>query len=118
MFHAYQDIYYQGGISQYSNTGEVNIEFEAKLYKDVTTVLEIGCCSAFNDYSNAPENIKDQYFKWVERIAENPSELTSQDYLSWLKLFNQYHPKYSSPIHADLKAPEALYSIFYSSSCF
>ena len=112
------DAFYPGGTSQYGTTGKVNIEFEAKLYKDVTTVLDISCCSAFNDYSNAPGNIKTQYRNWVEKIAENPNELTSQDYTSWLKLFNQYHPKYSSPVHSDLKAPEALYSIIYSSSCF
>ncbi len=84
------------------------------MYKDVTTVLEISCCTAFNDL-NFPKKVRDDYFSWVLPIAENANELTSQTYLSWLERFNQYHPEYSSPIHSELSAPEALYSIIDSS---
>ena len=87
------------------------------MYKDVTTVLEISCCTAFNDL-NFPKKVRDDYFSWVLPIAENANELTSQTYLSWLKRFNQYHSEYSSPIHSELSAPEALYSIIDSSPCF
>lgn len=41
VFHAYQNTVYQGGTTQYSRykPGNTNIEFEAKLFKDIRTAL-------------------------------------------------------------------------------
>ena len=52
LFHAWQDAYYPGGTAQYGKDaygnklpGYVNIEFEAKVFKD--TIMEFGSYSAF-----------------------------------------------------------------------
>jgi hypothetical protein len=114
-FHAFQDAFYAGGISQYYNAaGNVNIEFEAKLYRDITAA---NCCMAFYE-SSAPQSVKDQYTRWIQSLQENPFSITSTDYQKWLKLFNQYTNSYSSPLSSNLSYPHAIDHIINISNCF
>lgn len=105
LFHALQDSYYSGGTSQYTTTGKVNIEFEAKLFKDVMV-----CCGAFN-IGNAPSNINGDYSLWVLDLGGDPSKITYSDYQKWLGLFNQYTPEYASPVSPNLNSPSLLKSL-------
>lgn len=73
------------------------------------------CCMAFYE-STAPQNILDDYKKWVFSI--NPANISSKDYQKWLRLFNQYKTKYSSPFSSDLSYPHALDHIINMSNCF
>jgi hypothetical protein len=94
---------------------EVNIEFEAKLYRDISAPY---CCQAFFE-TTAPKNVKEGYRKWVDTLWKNPSSLTQNDYQKWLNLFNQYTNKeYSSPLSPHLNTPDALNSIITLSKCF
>lgn len=111
LFHAAQDNYYSGGITQYTNTGRVNIEFEAKLYKDI---MAIACCGAFQ-IGTAPEEVKNSYEVWVRTIQDDSSNISDMQYQYWLNLFNQYTPGYSSPLSPNLSSPNALKSLI--SSC-
>jgi hypothetical protein len=112
-FHAYQDFFYDGGIAQYADLGRVNIEFEAKLYKDISNVK---CCDGFNN-EDCPQKIKDDYFDWISQLRENPASLTNSDYQKWLKFFDTYTPSYSSPFASNLSSPDALKSILSNSGC-
>jgi hypothetical protein len=91
LFHALQDAHYSGGISQYANVGYSNVEFEAKLYKDVVNI-NTGCCSMFpNDL--VPANISDSYLSLVISIQNlGPTSFTSGSYNYWVNLFRQYNP--------------------------
>jgi hypothetical protein len=113
-FHALQDHFYSGGISQYANTGKVNVEFEAKLYQDIG---KANCCLAF-DQSIVPYNLILNYMEWVNLIRSNPSNLSSKDYNYWINLFNQYSTAYSSPLSSNLSYPNALISVLSNSGCF
>jgi hypothetical protein len=108
LFHAMQDAYYPGGIAQYvSTTGKVQIEFEAKLYKDID--LEYGCCYIFQDPS-IPYEIRNGYTMWVESIRDTRN-ISNDDYQNWLGYFNQYHPRYNSSISSNLTSPSVLHSV-------
>lgn len=114
-FHAYQDMFYQGGIAQYKTTGKVNIEFEAKLYADITNTK---CCVAFHE-STAPKSTKDAYEKWIRSIQEKKTPITTADYQKWLAIYNQYAPpEYTSTQNPHLNTPDALFEIKSLSKCF
>ncbi|MGV8090409.1 MAG: hypothetical protein AB2L24_00905 [Mangrovibacterium sp.] len=104
LFHAVQDAYYPCGIAQYSNVGYSNIEFEAKLYKDV---IALGCCTMFPaDPEQFPElnDIKSEYYVLLDEIREQGcSTFTSESYESWVNLFRQYNPNtpYAGPVSGD-----------------
>ncbi|MFW5983516.1 MAG: hypothetical protein ACOCQ4_03360, partial [bacterium] len=102
------------GTSQYGTTGKVNIEFEAKLYTDLSNV---GCCIGFN-MASCPQKIKDDYLDWIIQLRKNPAGLLNADYQQWLKLFNTYSPSYSSPLASNLSSPDALKSIISNSKCY
>ena len=117
LFHAWQDAFYPGGISQYLNVGKVNIEFEAKLFKDISRNLDYGCCYIFGE-DNIPSKIKNDYYSWIESIQNNPALLLKEDYGKWLDLFNQYYPNYSSPKNNNLSLPSSLDKLINISNCF
>lgn len=107
LFHAFQDVFYSGGIAQYTSTGKVNIEFEAKLYKDI---MAFPCCDALN-IGTAPESLRNSYNIWVYSIQENSSNLSDSEYQFWLNQFNIYAAPYSSSASPSLSSPRALKSI-------
>lgn len=123
LFHAFQDAYYTGGIEQYGKDsignklpGYVNVEFEAKVFKDISRNLDYGCCYIF-DGMHIPIETRIAYFNWIESIQSNPALIT-EEYDEWLDLFNLYHPEYSSSKHDDLPLSSALNTLLGMSDCF
>ena len=119
LFHAWQDAFYPGGTTQYGKdaqgnklSGYVNIEFEAKIYKDILDNKNIynGCCYAFsedilskelyNEYINCIYDIRDSIID-SERDSEK-IDFDDSVYEYWLLIFNEYVKEYSSPISKDL----------------
>lgn len=89
LFHAAQDFYYQGGTDQYSNVGFSNIEFEAKLYKDIT---EWACCSMFVN-PDVPSEISNEYISMVQGFAQQGyTSFTPASYVMWVDRFRTYNP--------------------------
>ncbi|MDD4591112.1 MAG: hypothetical protein PHG06_11900 [Parabacteroides sp.] len=124
LFHAWQDAYYAGGIGQYGKDaqgnklpGYVNVEFEAKVFKDIARNLDHGCCYIFES-DNIPSQIRYAYYSWIESIQNNTEPLLGENYMTWLNLFNQYHPEYSSPTNDNLASPLLLNILINSSNCF
>lgn len=117
LFHAWQDAFYSGGIWQYRETGKVNIEFEAKVFKDIARNLDYGCCYIFGE-DHIPRDINIEYNSWIESIQSNPGLLLNEDYRRWLDLFNQYYPNYSSPKNNNLSLPSSLDKLINTSNCF
>lgn len=114
IFHALQDAFYPGGTAQYSSTGKVQIEFETKIFKDITIP---NCCYVFNE-TTAPDSIKQEYNDWMLfSVQNNPKNITNDRYQYFLGLFNQYAPKeYKSALSPNLSSPSCLTSII--SKCF
>ena len=117
-FHAWQDAFYPGGISQYLNVGKVNIEFEAKVFKDI--IMEAGSYSAFfAQETDEEKKAYREYAKWIENVKGNTSILlNSQEYNKWLDLFNALNPLYSSPKNSNFSAFNSLYNLIKMSNCF
>ena len=120
-----RDAYYPSGIVQYSKDaqgnklpGLVNIEFEAKVFKDIARNLDYGCCYIFGD-DNIPLEIQADYYNWIESIQKKRSLLElDSEYEKWLNLFIQYYPEYSSLKHDNLSKPTSLESLIKTSNCF
>jgi len=117
LFHAMQDAFYSNGIAQYSTNGKVNIEFEAKLFKDIAKDPDYTCCYLFGDDS-IPFTIKVSYDTWIRKLRINPSAISNGDYFFWLQKFSQYYSVYSSPMIEPLNTPTLLNSIIRSSDCY
>ena len=119
-FHAWQDAYYPGGISQYAETGRVNIEFEAKFFKDLLNNPEMynGCCYAFN-VNVLPNNLYTEYINLIYNIKDSGKmEFEDTDYQKWLNLFQKYDTDYTSPMANNLSTPKALRNLINNSKCF
>ncbi len=110
MAHVFQDVYYSGS-ERYSSTGRVNIEFEAKLTIDLSS---LGCCTIFR---SAPSDIVTSYQNWIRKIQANSYYIDDTEYTSWLNKFYQYHPEYRSNYSSDLTEPHALKSISSQFDC-
>ena len=118
LFHAWQDSYYSGGIWQYREMGKVNIEFEAKLFKDIIESPDATCCWAFREAENFPENLSTEYSLWIYGVRESTISLQDADYQKWLNLYNQYNTEYSSPMNQNLSTPNAIRSLINQSDCY
>ena len=124
LFHAFQDAYYAGGIGQYGKDaqgnklpGYVNVEFEAKVFKDI--IMETGGSSAFFKYETPEEiAIYRDYSAWIESVKDDMSILQDQnEYSYWLDLFNEHNPDYSSSRN-DFSSFHGLYDLINGSECF
>ncbi|MEL6557301.1 MAG: hypothetical protein AAFQ94_03905 [Bacteroidota bacterium] len=105
-FHAYQDRYY-GGLGQYTNTGRVNIEFEAKFYYDLTHGGV--CCETFKRSDMFLE-----YFLWLTDITDDFTTFPTWDdmkdkYFYFVDQFKIDQPAYDFPTDPNLK-PNALFN--------
>lgn len=108
VFHAYQNTVYQGGTTQYSRykPGNTNIEFEAKLFKDIGTALYGGAWSASIGF---PNPYMYEYDMWVRSIAEKGITLTLlAKYSTMLGYFNQYSSQYGGYLLPGLDIPLAI----------
>jgi len=104
--HFFQHHYYPGGLSQYSNKGRINIEFEAKLIQDILCFhFSLDLCSKLG----AQGDKAGEYARWVEDL--NPAlpsyEGIKEKYWMYMENFRKAMPVYDYPIDKDLK-PEVL----------
>lgn len=124
LFHVYQDLAYPNGADNYTINGRINIEFEAKVWRDLMILSMSGptgtgpsCCSTVN---NAQEL---NYLNWLISISDNgtkgPSNyagiLASQWYY-YMGEFDNSWPSYPGNIDANLN-PQAIFTLFNSSPC-
>ena len=119
LFHAWQDAYYDGGIYQYRETGKVNVEFEAKLFKDLLDNPEIynGCCYAFGPDA-LPKHLYNEYIEWIYDIRDSGNmSFQDNDYQKWLNYFQEYNIEYTSTMHPALSQPSALRGLINNSTC-
>ncbi len=119
LFHAWQDAYYEGGIYQYRETGKVNIEFEAKVFKDLIKDI-VGSVSAF--FATETDEMREDYFEyilWLEDVRKYPILLEDTNiYNYWLDLFNKHNPFYSSSKSKKFKLFHGLSNLNSNSKCF
>ncbi|UII22712.1 hypothetical protein [Fulvivirga ligni] len=104
-FHVYQDLFYNG---LPSNLGRSNVEFEAKLFHDLSHGGQ--CCIAFWD----PE-IQEEYVDWIREITDWYSKMPiwtdmSGKYFQFMEQFIQLKPEYNFPIDYQ-KKPEAIFNL-------
>lgn len=107
-FHGYQDLFYNG-LS--SSLGRSNIEFEAKLYHDLTNGG--WCCITFMDPNNA--GVFAQYVEWISQASNDFTTLPSwsdlsEKYFYFLEEFIKEKPDYNYPIDYNL-LPNALLNL-------
>ncbi|MGM0580192.1 MAG: hypothetical protein ACQETL_05905 [Bacteroidota bacterium] len=105
-FRGYQDLFYNG-LGQYSNTGRSNIEFEAKLYYDLTH--DGLCCENFNGETQI------EYLLWLENISNGFTHIPSwsemsDKYFYFMEKFIEEKSAYNFPIDYNL-LPNALLNI-------
>ena len=104
-FHAYQDILYQG-LS--SNLGRSNIEFEAKLFHDLSHNGQ--CCITFSNGA-----IQTEYINWIIEITDLYEHMPiwgdmSEKYFYFIEKFIEIKPEYNYPIDYSQK-PEAIFNL-------
>ncbi len=119
LFHGYQNSFYSGGISQYSNQGRSNIEFESKLYKDLLNLVEGNGGGAFTGIA-ANNFAYDSYVLWLRELTSNfikyPSVINMNKYDYFLEAFKQSFPEYDTPSVSNMK-PDALMNAILGSPC-
>lgn len=109
VFHAYQNTIYPGGTGQYSQfkPGWTNLEFEAKLFKDVFTAS-----SGTGSWSGGigfPDSVFNEYWQWVTEVSEGGFTPTlMEQYSTMLGDFNQYNNLYGGYLLSDLDTPLAI----------
>jgi hypothetical protein len=113
-----QDSYYDGGTSQYLNTGKSNIEFEAKLYKDLVTYAELKAGTLTGIPATSPLFL--EYETWIKQRTSNltkyPSQIPLDKYFYFLEAFKQAYSEYNYPTNPNLY-PDALMNLIKSSPC-
>lgn len=115
LFHAYQDKHYSGGLIQYNTTGKSNVEFEAKLLRDINTYID-GRAGVFAINGNA------EYLTWLDEITGGGetyptaySEIANK-YFYFMEMFKSTNPLYNYPIVPTLQ-PTAMFEIINTSNC-
>ena len=108
LFHAYQKTVYPDGTCQYSlNTpGYTNIEFEAKVFKDIYTVTYGGGLSGNIGFSST---FFDEYRDWVLDIGNNGfTPALMEQYCTMLGYFDLYNSYYGGYLLPGLDRPQAI----------
>jgi hypothetical protein len=124
LFHAYQNTVYLGGTVQYSRykPGNTNIEFEAKLFKDIYLYTELYVNGNMIPYGESgsigfPNQQMNEYNAWVRSIAEQGFTLTLMaKYSTMLGYFNQYNSLYGGYLLPGLDIPLAI--LYSKSGCY
>ncbi|WP_291401516.1 hypothetical protein [Daejeonella sp.] len=118
-FHVYQDAHYPGGTSQYSYTGNPNLEFEQALFKDIIN----GGFPTSAMGNGVSTQLQDEYETWIKSITNNftikPLQFSDLKgkYNYFLEQFYQNGPyNRRGAINYNLR-PDALFSIFTNSNC-
>ncbi|ASZ11547.1 hypothetical protein KTO58_17280 [Chitinophaga pendula] len=120
LFHAYQNLYYPGGIAgKHGTIGGSNLEFEAKLLRDIEIMKKFMPCCLTIQTTNEDNAA---YFDWLRKITadvtKHPTDFSElQDkYFDFLELFKKSWPAYFLPTDPNLK-PEALLNLYKNSGC-
>jgi hypothetical protein len=121
-FHAYQNFNYPNGTTQYAGkAGPANIEFEAKVLKDITWNMDM---YNGNGTGGAWTLSDPAYISWIKSITNNftqyptsftPTQLTQ--YFNFIPEFLQQNPGYSGDTENSNLNPTAMFSLINSSSC-
>jgi hypothetical protein len=113
MFHAFQNITHDGGISQYGSVGFYNIEFEHALFRDITVGSDNASAMGRGDQA-----LIDEYASWIISLTQNntqfPTSLTvaqEAKYFYFLDKFEVLYPKPNASINPSLK-PKAMLEVF------
>jgi len=122
VFHAWQDAFYSGGISQYGKDpkgnklpGYVNIEFEAKFFRDIILSSDWICCTGIG--STFSDELNRQYSDCIYSIRDSNLSYNESDYQKWLVEFQKYSTAYTSPIINNLSTPSAINNLKLNSDC-
>jgi len=114
-FHAYQDMYYSGGINQYVNKGRPNIEFEAKLFWDIV--------SSRSGNGGTSLAIQDNpiYDKWINDLTHDGTQTPQWEeiqprYFEFMNIFKVKAPQYDKEVIPTL-LPSAMLNVLNNSSC-
>ncbi len=112
-FHAYQNTIYPEGTCQYhlGTPGYTNIEFEAKLFKDIFGILRLMGMSGSIGF---PRDYKSDYGDWVfnlslETSMERFNQALLEKYSTMLGYFNQYDSEYGGYLLPGLDRPQAIF---------
>ena len=111
LFHAYQSTVYPGGTTQYSRfkPGWTNLEFEAKLFKDIYLLKALSGSGSYSASIGFPDYIMNEYVNWVLEIVEKGFTLTLMaKYSTMLGYFNQYNSLYGGYLLSGLDIPLAI----------
>jgi hypothetical protein len=120
LFHAYQNTHYSGGTAQYLTTGRPNIEFEAKVFRDLMASDK----TMVNPWSiGTVQNVEyENYLSWIRtltndgnRYPHSYSEMSNQ-YYHYMNEFVRSYPEYNDPVIPDMD-PTALFTLINSSNC-
>lgn len=119
LFHAYQDLVaYPGGTSQYLPIGRPNIEFEAKVWRDMMSLnspVDLGVTTVQTDESDA-------YYLWLVGLTNGGTEYPdsfvpmSSMYYHYLNEFLESYPAYNDPVIPTM-TPDALLQLVNVSPC-
>ena len=90
--------------------GRSNIEFEAKLYGDISCLLNDSDQCAYLGSGSS------EYADWIEEITDDWSKYPTLNdienkYLKFLNEFIEYNPEYNYPIDPNLR-PKAMFEAF------
>lgn len=117
LFHAYQHSYYQGGITQYYEQGLPNIEFEAKLYKDIISLFSGGATAGVP--FGHPQH--QAYSDWLDVLTNNrtkyPTSISGASFLFFLEAFKQAYPEYATKPSTSSLTGQALTNLVSTSNC-
>lgn len=118
LFHAYQNYTVPGGTAQYlgSTPGHANIEFEAKVARDIMQYI---------DQISGGDAVPDpNYTTWIEGSTNNftkyPTSFSSSmqsSYYTYMAEFVQGNPGYSSTSIDPTMTPISLINLSNSSNC-
>jgi len=108
LFHAYQNTIYPEGTCQYhlGTPGYTNIEFEAKVFKDIYSKLYGGMTSG---NVNFPPLLFDEYETWITNNAyEGITQAFREQYNTMLGYFNEYNSFYGGYLLPGFGSPNAM----------
>jgi len=119
LFHAYQNKTMPGGTAQYAGkAGDANIEFEAKLLRDITYYINPGTVG--NEWAVSGDN----YTEWLGTITNGgtsfPTSFTSSQLTTYFLYMGDWlnqNPGYSSDIINGNLNPTVMFNLINSSAC-
>lgn len=116
LFHAYQNYQYGGGTSQYTGqqtAGSANIEFEAKLYRDINCLLRSGTCP----FAINSQNYKDWLYNITDFGSKYPTSISGTDFNSYIGIWRNINSGYSNTSISSNLSPDAINNLLFNNPC-